>query len=137
MLRVDKIFNLHLLKFPRAKDKVARRNFITKRLALLSDTKRQIRIETIDDIFEIGEDTLGGFGAEVRNAILTLSRADMCFEHHVEGTGFAQRITIGAFDAFLGNRRIHLLHGHTIGVNAIVLEYVIGAKTAVINCVFT
>ncbi|RYC73152.1 hypothetical protein G1ANC_00573 [Candidatus Nanosynsacchari sp. TM7_ANC_38.39_G1_1] len=65
MLGIDEIFNLHLLKLAAAEDEVTRRNFIAKRLALLSDTKRQIRVEAINDVFEISEDALGGFGAEI------------------------------------------------------------------------
>ena len=84
MLRINEIFNLHLFKLPRAKNEVARRNFIAKRLALLSDTKWQVRVETIDDVFEISEDTLGGLGAEVRNTVVALGRTNMRFEHHVK-----------------------------------------------------
>ena len=69
ILRIDKIFNLHLLKLAAAEDEIARRNLIAKRLTLLSDAKRQIRIETIDDVFEISEDALGSFWAKVRNRL--------------------------------------------------------------------
>ena len=73
MLRVDEIFNLHLLKLAATEDKITRRNFITKCLTLLSDTKRQIRIKTIDDVFEISEDALGGFRAKVYSILILLN----------------------------------------------------------------
>ena len=137
MLRIHEIFNLHLLKFSATEDEVARCNFITKRLTLLSDTKWQIRIETIDNVFEIGEDALSGFGAEIRDTVLTLSRANVRFEHHIKRPRFTQWITIRAFDALFYNRCVHLLHSHTVCVNAIIFEDMIGAVAAVINCIFT
>ena len=128
MLGIDEILNLHLLKLAAAEDEIARRNLITKRLALLSDTKRQVRVETIDDVFEIGEDTLGGFRAEVRNrlrivgnrfhatrATLTIdaprqlinrqlilpASTDKCLEHHVKLsrlTKITSRTTVRTFN---------------------------------------
>ena len=137
MLRIYEIFNLHLLKLAAAKDEVARRNFVTEGLALLSDAKRQIRIKTIDDVFEISEDALSGFGAEITDTVLTLSRTDVCFEHHIKRPRLTQRITIRAFDALFGNRRVHLLHGHAVCINTIIFEDMIGAVAAVIDRVFT
>ena len=61
----------------------------------------------------------------------------MRFEHHIKRPRFTQWITIRAFDALFYNRCVHLLHSHTVCVNAIVLENMVGAKTAVINRVFT
>src|SRR3989338_1182812 len=43
--RTTKEFKIHLLKFPCSKQKISRRNFITKRLANLRNAKRQNRMK--------------------------------------------------------------------------------------------
>ena len=72
---VHKIFNLHLLELAGPEHKVARRDFITKGLALLSNTKRQVRVKGIHHIFVIGKNPLGGFGAQVADAIFAFGGA--------------------------------------------------------------
>ena len=56
----------------------------------------------------------------------------MSFEHHIKGAGFAERVAIRAFDIMLFNGFIHLLHGHALWVDAVVLQDVVGAVAAVI-----
>ena len=61
----DKIFNLHLGTFAVAKNKVAGRDFVAEGLSLLGKTKGEVRIDSIDDVFIVGENALGGFWAKI------------------------------------------------------------------------
>ena len=133
MLRINEVLNLHLLKLAATEDEVARCNFITKCLALLSDTKRQIRIKSINDIFKISENTLSGFRAKVADTIFTLCSTNVSLEHHIKGTRAAQWITIRAYNSLLADRRVHLLHRHTIRINAVVFQNMICPVAPVIN----
>src|SRR5690606_33098698 len=88
---MHEIFDFHLLKFTTAKHKISRRNLIAKCLALLGDTKWQIWIKTIDNVFEICEDALGGLGSQIADRMLVCYRADIGLEHHVELLCLAKR----------------------------------------------
>ena len=57
----------------------------------------------------------------------------MGFEHHIKGAGFAERVAIRAFNIMLFNGFIHLLHGHALWVDAVVLQDVVGAVAAVVD----
>ena len=81
-LWIDEIFNLHLIKFTRAENEIAWRNLITKSLPLLCNTKRQIRINRINDILIVRKDTLRGLGTKVSNIVRV--SADISLEHAIK-----------------------------------------------------
>src|SRR5713226_9396939 len=64
--------DLHLLKLPAAKGVIARVDLVAKRLANLSDSERQFEPRTIEDVVEVDENALSGFGAQKRLAFLKL-----------------------------------------------------------------
>ena len=57
--------DLHLLELARAEGVVARVDLVAKRLADLGDAERQLEPRAVEDVLEVDEDALGGFGAEV------------------------------------------------------------------------
>ena len=61
----------------------------------------------------------------------------MGFEHHIKGAGCAERVAIRAFDIMLFDGFIHLLHGHALWVDAVVLQDVVGAVAAVVDRILT
>ena len=134
---IDKIFNLHLLKLSRTENKISRRNFIAKRLALLSNSKRQVWIKTINNVLKIGKNSLSGFWTKICNAVFTFSGADARLKHHIKRSRFTQRISVWAFNSFFCNHFIHLPHGHAVRVNAIVFKDMIRTITPMINRIFT
>ena len=62
---VDEILHLHLLKLAGAEDEVTRGDFVAERFTDLGDTEGQFHAAGIDDILEVDEHALGGFGAEI------------------------------------------------------------------------
>jgi hypothetical protein len=63
--RIDKVLYLHLLELAGTECEVAGRDFISKSLADLGDTKRESGMEGIYNIFEVHKHTLGCFRAQV------------------------------------------------------------------------
>src|SRR6185436_17935456 len=61
----NKVFNLHLLKFSRTKNKIARRNLVSKCFPDLRDSKRELGMKRINHIFEIHEYAARRLGAQV------------------------------------------------------------------------
>src|SRR3989344_3553158 len=82
LLFFDKIFDFHLFKFTCAKNEVTRRNFISKDFANLADTERQLGMVRVYDIFEVNENTLGGFCAQMRGGNF-FSSADLNFKKFI------------------------------------------------------
>src|SRR5215831_2013108 len=100
--RLDEVFNLHLLEFPRPEYKIPRRDLIAKRLADLSYSKRQFLVRRIQHVLEIYEYSLGCLGPQVSQAGLVLDRPNGSPKHQVELARFGQvrGATLGAFAAF-------------------------------------
>ena len=65
LLYSTKIFQLHLLKLARAKSEIARIDFVAKRFSNLRDPERQFLARDFQDIFELNENRLRGFGAKI------------------------------------------------------------------------
>src|ERR1035437_3347158 len=62
---IYKIFDFHLFKFTKTKDKVARSDFISKCFTNLRQTKRKLRVKRIEDIFIVYKHTLGCFRTKI------------------------------------------------------------------------
>ena len=60
----------------------------------------------LEHIFELGENGLGGFRAEVGLIIFALDRTDVSFEHEIERTRFGQQ---AAVFGIVAGRLEHLL----------------------------
>ena len=87
-IRLDEKFQLHLLKLARAKSEVARRDLVAKRLADLRDAERHFLPRRFQNIFELRENRLRGFGAKISDVVFALNWSDKCFEHQIERTRF-------------------------------------------------
>ena len=77
-------FKFHLFKLADAEDEVAGGNFVSERLADLSDTERHFRSCGALHVFEVYEDTLRGFGTKVHGACRVFRDALESLEHKVE-----------------------------------------------------
>src|SRR5262249_17972485 len=84
LLRMAEELDLHLLKLPAPESVIARIDLIAKRLADLSDPERQLKPCAVEDIVEISEDALCGFGAEIGFIGLVLNRARICLQHQIK-----------------------------------------------------
>ena len=62
--------DLHLLELAAAEGVVPRVDLVAKRLADLGDAERQLEPRAVEDVAEVDEDALGGFGAEVGLVLL-------------------------------------------------------------------
>src|SRR5215510_14386598 len=82
--------NLHLLELAAAERVVSRIDFISERLADLSDSEGQLEASAIDNISEIREDALGGFGTEISLVVLITHCANVSLKHQVELTRFSK-----------------------------------------------
>mmetsp|Transcript_19604 Transcript_19604/g.28288 ORF Transcript_19604/g.28288 Transcript_19604/m.28288 type:complete len:298 (-) Transcript_19604:401-1294(-) len=85
--RWDEVLNLHLLKLPGPEDEVAGGDLVAEGLADLGDSKGQLDAGSVDDVLEVGEDALGGLGAEVRHSRCVREGAHLGLEHEVELPG--------------------------------------------------
>src|SRR3989344_157142 len=65
LIRPYIILKLHLLKLALAEKKIARCNFISKRLAYLPDAERQLRMHRVQYIFKIYMHSLGYLTPEI------------------------------------------------------------------------
>src|SRR2546426_2402638 len=95
----DEKLNFHLLEFANAKDKILRCDLVAVRLADLSNAKRQLPVGGIENVLEVYENTLRGFGPEIGDVLVIFDRSDCCFEHQIERTRFSQ-IVEAAFRTF-------------------------------------
>src|SRR3989344_6531641 len=82
IILLNEILDLHLFKFSITKDKIARRNLVSKSLAHLSNTKRQGWMMGIDCVFKINENTLRSLRAQIRSDGL-FSSANNRFENFI------------------------------------------------------
>ena len=96
---VDEIFHLHLFKFARAENEVARRDLVAERLADLRNTERQFHATGIDDVFEINKHALRRLRPQISDGRTIGHGADVRLEHHVK------RARSGEAAGFAGGRR--------------------------------
>lgn len=96
-----------MFEFAGAEDEVSGGDFVAESFADLGDAEGDFDAAGIDDVFEIGEDALGGFGAEIGGCGLIAESAQVGLEHQVkvswrgEGAGFSGGWG-GDFFVFLG-----------------------------------
>ena len=83
--------DLHLLELARAESEVARVDLVAEALADLGDAEGKLDAAGIDDVLEVGEDSLGRFRAEVGDIRFVFQGADERLEHEVERSGLGQR----------------------------------------------
>ena len=88
--RPDKVFHLHLFKLARAKDEVAGRHFVAKRLANLGHTERKFAPAGGQHVQKVDEDALRGFGAQIdqRRGVVFRSGANVRAKHQVKWPWF-------------------------------------------------
>ena len=67
-------------------DEIAWCDLVAKRLTLLSQTKWQVGVKAIHDVFVIREDTLGSFWTKVAYRCRITRCPDMRGKHHIERT---------------------------------------------------
>src|ERR1700675_3861047 len=87
-IRLDEKFQFHLLELARAEGEIARRDFVAERFADLRDAERDALPRRFQNIFELRENRLWGFGAEISDIVFALNWSDKCFEHQIERTRF-------------------------------------------------
>ena len=92
----DEIFDFHLGAFTVAENKIAWADFVSEGFALLSETKRNVGVDGIDNIFIISENALGGLGAEVGKVftrcfgiVIRKYGANVSGKHHIKLTNRA------------------------------------------------
>src|SRR5439155_25771713 len=91
LARSHEVFHLHLLKFARAKNEIAGRDFVAKRFADLRDAERQFAPAGAQDIEKVYEDALRGFGTKIDECfgIIFCCGADVGAKHEVESAYFS------------------------------------------------
>ena len=83
---LDEELHLHLLELAGAEDEVARGDFVAERLADLGDAEREFGARGGEDVVEVDEDALRGFGAQPHLARGVLNGSGERLEHQVEQT---------------------------------------------------
>ncbi len=80
----DKKLHLHLLEFARAEDEIAGRDLVAKRFAGLRHAERELDPLRVDNVGEVGEDSLRSLGTQVDGARGIFNRPHERPEHQVE-----------------------------------------------------
>jgi hypothetical protein len=86
----DEEFKFHLFEFARTKRVIARIDLVAKCLSDLADAERNFLPGSVEDIFELHEDRLRGFGTQIGSIVIRLDRADVGPEHQVEHPRFGK-----------------------------------------------
>src|SRR3989338_4294584 len=94
--RRNKIFNLHLLKFACAENKISGSNFVPESFTDLGDSERNSHPGSIQNASEIHKHCLGSFRPEVSSIRRLFCRADKCFKHQVKHPFSCKRIFCSA-----------------------------------------
>ena len=105
--RPDKIFQLHLFKFSRPKQKIPRGNFVPERLANLGNTERQFRVIGVYGIFKINEDALSRFRPEIRGSNFIFLGANLRLKHGIESAAIQRVRKIGHMAGGLPDFFVH------------------------------
>src|SRR5438132_2253140 len=114
------ILELHLLELAEAKDGVARRDLVAKRLADLRDAKGRAHPRRVEDVGEVDEDPLGGLRPQVDLRARVLNRPGEGLEHQVELPRFGELAAV-----FLVSRPTHLVGAEAL-VTFLALEEWVG-----------
>ncbi len=101
LARLDEELHLHLLELARAEDEVARSDLVAEGLAHLRDAERGLLARGGLHVGVVGEDALGGLGAQVRLRAGVLGRAEVGLQHAGELLRLGElalHTTVGAVD---------------------------------------
>ncbi len=99
LARLDEELHLHLLELTGAEDEVAGRDLVAERLAHLGDAERRLAARSGLHLGEVGEDALGGLGAEVSDRAAVLRRAEVGGEEARELLGLGELALVAAVGA--------------------------------------
>ena len=88
---VAKELDLHLLEFARAKSEIARGDLVPEALSNLRYPQRDSDARAAEDILEVHENALGGFGPQEGRTLLVGQRADVGLEDQIESARLGQR----------------------------------------------
>src|SRR5260370_16800838 len=91
--------DLHLLDLPAAEGVIARVDLVAEGLASLSNSKRQFKPRAIEDVVEVDEDALSGFGAQVSNGRSVFQGSNVGLEHEIKLTRICERTGLFALGA--------------------------------------
>src|SRR5437016_11270263 len=84
LIRADEELQFHLFELAGAEGEVSRVDFVAKCLADLANAERNLLTRNLENGFELSEDGLRGFRAEIGDVLFAFNRADVGFEHQVE-----------------------------------------------------
>ena len=134
-------FKFHLLEFAHAENKVSGCDFVTEGLAYLTDTERHFLSRRTLNVYEVGENTLSGFGAQINGVFRVLGYALESFEHQVKLTDIGEVVMLarGAGNVVLFDESFHFglrkrvdgLGQRKTGFRAPVFDEFVGAETLV------
>lgn len=99
LARLDEEFHLHLLELAGAEDEVAGRDLVAEALAHLGDAERRLAARGLLDAGEVGEDALGGLGAQVGDGAAVLRGAEVRGEQARELLGLGEGALVAAVGA--------------------------------------
>ena len=109
-------FQLHLLKFARAENEVARCNFIAERFADLRNAERQLLARAALNVLEVYKDALRGFGTEINGVFCVFRHALEGLEHQVKLANVGKVVLAAgrAGDRIFVDISFHFLWGESI-----------------------
>ena len=125
-------FQFHLFKFTHTEYEITGSNFISERLAYLSNAERYFFTACSLDIGEVDKDTLSGFGTEIQFIFTVLCNALKSFEHEIELTNISEIMftAVGAGDRLFFYIVHHLFIRPACNISAVkVLNEIIGTVT--------
>src|SRR5437867_3577084 len=96
--RVAEELDLHLLELAAAEGVIPRIDLVAERLADLGDAEGELEARAVEDVAEIDEYALGGFGAKIGLVGIILNRSWVRVEHQIKLT------CLGEFAVAFGRR---------------------------------
>ncbi len=94
LVGADEKLQFHLLEFAGAESEIAGVDLVAKGLADLADAKGHLLAGDFGHRFELGENGLGGFRAQVSHVLRAFHRADVGLEHEVEEARLGQKTAV-------------------------------------------
>ncbi len=94
LVGADEELEFHLLEFAGSEGEVAGVDFVAEGLADLADAEGDFLARDFEDVLELGEDGLGGFGPQPGEVLGAFHRADISFEHQVELARFGEEAAV-------------------------------------------
>src|SRR2546423_4796467 len=83
-VRRDKKLEFHLLEFARTENVIARSDLVSKGLADLANAEWDFLAGGFEDVLELDENRLSGFGTEICNIVFALDWPDVRLQHQIE-----------------------------------------------------